>query len=79
MQCAYRPTLKGLKTEASALDRVIGRASNLADSVSCKVRVLDQAKVVGGCLVVGGCGCVCVCDIIVWMTAESSVCVHEES
>ena len=31
--------------EAGVLQGVIGRASQLADSVSCKVRVLDQAKV----------------------------------
>jgi hypothetical protein len=38
------PTLKTLDMEAGVLQGVIGRASQLADSVSCKVRVLDQAK-----------------------------------
>lgn len=40
-----RPTLRGLEADAGTLDEVIGRASQLADSVSCKVRLLDQAKV----------------------------------
>lgn len=34
-----------MESEAGALQGVIGRASQLAESVSCKVRVLDQAKV----------------------------------
>ena len=37
--------LKTMESEAGALQGVIGRASQLAESVSCKVRVLDQAKV----------------------------------
>lgn len=39
------PVLRGLETDASALGVVIGRASHLAESISCKVRFLDQAKV----------------------------------
>jgi hypothetical protein len=38
------PTLRGLEADSVSLDEVIGRASQLADSVSCKVRLLDQAK-----------------------------------
>ena len=41
----YRPTLKGMESDADSMDGVIGRASQLAESVSCKVRVLDLAKV----------------------------------
>lgn len=39
------PTLRGLEIDAVSLGGVIGQASQLAESVSCKVRLLDQAKV----------------------------------
>ena len=57
-----------------SLGGVIGQASQLAESVSCKVRLLDQAKVSS----YGG-------DVSLWvtslqlLTAGSSVCMHEES
>jgi hypothetical protein len=44
LSALLRPTLKTLDVEAGVLQGVIGRASQLADSVSCKVRLLDQAK-----------------------------------
>ena len=50
-----RPTLRGLERDAGSLGGVIGRASQLADSVSCKVRLLDQAKVM--CIVLECCHC----------------------
>lgn len=40
-----RPTLAQLKKDAAELRAVVGKASQLAESVSCKVRLLDQAKV----------------------------------
>lgn len=57
-----------------SLGGVIGQASQLAESVSCKVRLLDQAKV--SCY--GS-------DVDLWvtslllLTAGPSVCMHEES
>lgn len=52
------PTLRGLETDAGSLAGVIGRASQLAESVSCKVRLLDQAKV-WRCAGVGSSALVC--------------------
>ena len=40
-----RPSLQSLHSDSSQLSEAIGRASNLAESVSSKVRILDLAKV----------------------------------
>ena len=42
---SLRPSLQSLHSDSSQLSEAIGRASNLAESVSSKVRILDLAKV----------------------------------
>jgi len=43
----HRPTLHNLHQDSVELCEAITRASTLAESVSSKVRILDQAKVTG--------------------------------
>ena len=42
---SFRPNLRALHSDSSELSEAVTRASNLAESVSGKVRILDIAKV----------------------------------
>ena len=67
MRC-LRPTLRTLGADALELHTSMSKASELAESVSRKVRLLDVAKVV----------CVCVCVCVCWRGGGGKLEMEEE-